>query len=69
MVGFLTGGSTSIDFSAISDALTGSMNVGQIGVVVAAVLAASVSMVVFWWGARKLVNAIYEAFKSGKIKF
>lgn len=69
MVGFLAGGSTAIDFTAITDAITGSMNVAQIGVVVGIVLGASVGMVVFWWGARKVVNGIYEAFKSGKIKF
>lgn len=58
-----------VDFSAITSAITGSMNIAQIGVIIGAVLSASVGLAVFWWGARKLVNAIIGAFKTGKIHF
>ena len=67
LYGFLA--ESGIDFSAITSALTSSMNVAQIGTIVGAVLGASVGLAVFWWGARKLVNAIVGAFKSGKIRF
>lgn len=58
-----------LDFTAITDALTGSVNVGTIGTVVAAVLTGSIGLAVFWFGGRKIVNAIMRAFKSGKIGF
>jgi ABC-type phosphate transport system permease subunit len=57
------------DYSTITSALTGSLNVAQIGAVIAAVLGIGVGLMVFWWGARKLINVAITAFKTGKIKF
>jgi hypothetical protein len=57
------------DFSAITDALKTSFSVGQVGAVIGIVIASTSGIVVMWWGARKLTNSIYKAFKDGKIKF
>lgn len=63
-----TASTSALDFSVITDALKGSVNVTTIGTVVGAVLGIGVSLVVFWWGGRKIVNGAMSAFKSGKIK-
>lgn len=59
----------SLDFSAITEALTASMNMTTLGTVIGAVLTAGVGLSVFWFGGRKIVNGIMTAFRSGKIKF
>lgn len=61
--------STNIDLSPIADALTSSVNVGQIGTVVGAVIAGGIGLSVFWFGARKLTKSVMSAFKTGKLKF
>lgn len=58
-----------IDYSDITDALTGSFGIAQIGAVIGVILATGVTFVLFWWGSRKLVNGVISAFKSGKLKF
>ncbi len=58
-----------IDFSPITNALTGSINVAQVAAIIGIILASSVGIYVFWWGARKLVRAVITAFSKGKIKF
>ena len=58
-----------VDYSAVTDALTGSFTVAQIGAVIGVVLATGVGFVLFWWGSRKLVRGVMSAFKSGKLKF
>lgn len=59
----------SIDLSAVTTALTSSVGAGQITSLIAAVLGASIGLVLIWWGSRKLFNAVMTAFKTGKIKF
>ncbi|MDF2859086.1 MAG: hypothetical protein K0Q87_4937 [Neobacillus sp.] len=66
---FASGGSTTVDFSSVTSALTGAFSVGQITAVIASVLGAGVAFVVIWWGSRKLVNGIIGAFKTGKLRF
>lgn len=65
---FLTVTPAPTDFSAITNALSGSINVTTIGTVVGAVLGAGVGLAVFWFGGRKIVNGAMNAFRSGKIK-
>ena len=58
-----------VDYSDITEALTGSFGIAQIAAVIGIVLASGVTFVLFWWGSRKLVNGVINAFKSGKLKF
>ncbi len=58
-----------VDFSGVTDALTGAFSVSEIASVIGVVLAAGVGFVIFWWGARKLVRGVISAFKSGKLRF
>jgi hypothetical protein len=57
------------DYSAITQALTNTFNIAEIGSLIGTILSASVGGALLWWGARKLVNAVISAFKTGKIKF
>lgn len=61
--------SQTVDFSDITDALTGAFNAGQIASLIGLGLASGLGLAVLWWGARKLTNIIVTAFKTGKIKF
>jgi len=61
--------STTTDFSAITTAVTSKLTVAEVAAVIAAIIAAGMAFVLLWWGARKLVNAIINAFKTGKIRF
>lgn len=58
-----------VDFSAVKSALTSGFNVAEIASIIALIIGSGVGFVVLWWGARKLVNSIITAFKTGKIKF
>jgi len=60
--------STTTDYSSITTAVTGELTVAEVTAVIAAVLAAGMVFVLLWWGARKLINGIVTAFKTGKIK-
>lgn len=57
------------DFTAIETSLTGAFSVAEISAVIGTIIGTGVAFVLTWWGARKLVNAIISAFKSGKLKF
>jgi hypothetical protein len=58
-----------VDFSAITTALSASINAGQISAIIGTILGSTVGIAVLWWGARKLVHAVVSAFKTGKIRF
>ena len=59
-----------LDFSEVTSAITqGGFNANQILSIIGIVLGSTVSIALVWWGARKLVNSIMRAFKTGKIKF
>lgn len=60
---------TPVDFSGVTSKLTTAFNVSEIASVIGVVLGAGVGFVIFWWGARKLVNGVISAFKSGKLRF
>lgn len=66
---FLTVTPAPVDFSAITNALSGSVNVGTIGTVIGVVLGSGVGLAIFWWGGRKIINGVMSAFKTGKLKF
>ncbi|MEM3713891.1 MAG: hypothetical protein QXF82_02960 [Nitrososphaeria archaeon] len=60
---------TGTDLEPIKTALQSAFTVGEIASVIGIVIATGVSFVLLWWGARKLVNAIIGAFKTGKLRF
>lgn len=61
--------STTTDYSAITSAITSELTVAEVVAVIAAIIGAGMGFVLLWWGARKLLNSMISAFKSGKIKF
>jgi len=66
---FASGGTNQIDFSEVTQAITGAgFTVGTVMSIIGSVLSAGLSLVLAWWGARKLINAIMNAFKNGRVK-
>ena len=57
--------STSIDFSAITEALSAGVNVTTIGGVIAAVLGIAITPMLLMWGARKIVRGAKAALNGG----
>lgn len=53
--------------STVTSAMTGQINLGTIGIIIAAVLGGSVGLYVGWFAIRKVINAIKGALK-GKLK-
>lgn len=58
-----------MNLDAIESSLTSAFSVSEIATMIGTIIGAGVGFVLTWWGARKLVNAIISAFKSGKLKF
>jgi len=67
---FASGGSNAtIDFSEVTNAITGAgFTVGTIMSIIGSVLSAGLSLVLAWWGARKLIRALMNAFQKGKVR-
>ncbi|MEM0173558.1 MAG: hypothetical protein QXI16_03515 [Sulfolobaceae archaeon] len=57
------------DLDAVKTALTTAFTPTEIASVIGIIIGAGVGFVLLWWGARKLVNAIIGAFKTGKLRF
>lgn len=57
-----------VDFSGLKTAVTSSFDMGQIAVIIAAILGICVTPVLLWWGGRKLVHAAQQALQRGKLK-
>lgn len=53
----------------VKDALTSAFTTNEIAAVIGIIIGTGVGFVLLWWGARKLVHAIINAFKSGKLRF
>lgn len=53
--------------SALSEA-TGAINITNILAIVGAAIGASVLLVFFWWGLRKVISAVMAAFRKGRLK-
>lgn len=68
LLGEVTPTVSTVDFSAVTSALSSSFSVSEIVAIIAAVLGAGCSFVILWWGSRKLVNNIITAFQKGKVK-
>lgn len=67
MVSLLTGASSTLDLSAVETAIENSVKLSDINSVIGAILGVSIAYVVLWWGARKVVNSVLDAFRYGSI--
>ncbi len=66
-----TGDTVDVAVSAIQSALseaTGTINIGNVLTIIGAAIGASILLVFFWWGLRKVIRAAMAAFRSGKLK-
>lgn len=59
---------TSADWKAVLDAMTAQISVSTVVGVIAATVTAGIGLVFMWWGVRKLLSAIMDAFRKGKLK-
>jgi hypothetical protein len=59
---------TSADWKAVLDALTAQISVSTVVGVIAATVTAGIGLVFMWWGVRKLMGALMNAFRKGKLK-
>lgn len=59
---------TSADWKAVLDAMTAQISVSTVVGVIAATVTAGIGLVFMWWGVRKLLSAIMNAFRKGKLK-
>lgn len=64
----LTETTNTLDFSKLIDAITSVISVDVILGIIAAILGAGMIFVLMWFGARKLINAVITAVKTGKLK-
>ena len=46
---------------------TGTLNIGNIVAIIGAGIGAVIGLFLAWWGARKLVHMLINAFKKGKV--
>ena len=56
--------------SAMRSALgevTGVININNVIVVITAAIGASILLVFFWWGVRKVIKVVMAAFRKGKV--
>ncbi len=71
MIPYLASGtSTAVGWSDLSDvltAITGQISVTTVIAVIAGAIGAAIGLVFMWWGVRKLIRVIMNAFRSGKL--
>ena len=58
---------SSSDFKSVLDAITGQISVGTIVEVLGVAAAAAVGLVFMWFGIRKLITVLMNAFRKGKM--
>lgn len=58
---------TAADWSAVVNAMTGQISVSTIVATLAVFVGAVIGIVFMWWGVRKAVRTIMEAFRKGKV--
>lgn len=57
-----------VDFSAITDTLTGALTPASVMTVLASCVGAGTGFFLLWFGVRKLVRIFTESMQSGKIR-
>lgn len=58
---------SSSDFKSVLDAITGQISVGTIVELLGVAAGAAVGLVFMWFGIRKLITVLMNAFKKGKM--
>lgn len=59
---------SSSDWKSVLDAMTAQISVSTVVGVIAATVTAGIGLVFMWWGVRKLMGALMNAFRKGKLK-
>lgn len=59
---------TSAEWKPVLDAMAAQISVSTVVGVVAATVTAGIGLVFMWWGVRKLIGALMNAFRKGKLK-
>lgn len=59
---------SSLDFSALTDKLSGQLNATTVLTIMGTVVGATVGIFLATWGGRKIINGIQSALKHGKIR-
>lgn len=58
---------SSTDFKSVLDAVTSQLSVSTIIEVLGIAAGAAVGLVFMWWGVRKLIGVLMNAFRKGKL--
>lgn len=62
-----TGAISWADLSSVLSAITGQISVTTVIAVVAGAIGAAIGLVFMWWGVRKLIRVLMNAFRSGRL--
>lgn len=60
---------TAADWSSVITAMTGQISVSTVVGVIATLIAAGIGLVFIWWGVRKAVASLMDAFRKGRVSF
>lgn len=60
---------TTMDFSAITNALSNVASTEQVLAILGVVIGAGAGLVLTWFGARKITSAVMSALKKGTLRF
>ena len=63
----LTGEAGGLDLTAVKSAIESNISASDISTVISEVLGVSIGFVLLWWGARKVINCVLDAFRFGTI--
>lgn len=58
---------TAADWASVISAATGQISVSTVVAVLATLVAAGIGLVFMWWGVRKAMASLMQAFRSGRI--
>ena len=56
-----------VDLTPITEALSASIGPSQVATIMASVVTAGVSLVLIWFGGRKLIRGVMSALKRGRL--
>lgn len=59
---------TASDWASIITAMTGQISVSTVVAVLATLVTAGIGLVFMWWGARKAVASLMDAFRNGYLR-